>query len=654
MLVTRENFDSVLQKLQYETRLSLDTETYGLRPYHGDKLFSIILGKFNVVDMKLNGITPYYFNFQPYADQPPETVLTNSHLVRLNEAFFKNPKILWFIHNAKYDMAILAADGIELVGEVHCTQAIARVEYNEHHQYDLDSCGSRIGFPKDETVKQYILDNDLWEWESRPGSAQRKKNLHYDKVPFELIVPYGERDAEVGGHIAFRQTTAIVGASLKTRRANPNLPGLDNVMENERRLTKTVFRMEQRGVLIDQKYCVKAQAYENDLVGKALASFKRETGRDFSASPKLFKEVFASEKDIWQWGDETETGQVNPCFDSDVLKTFKNPAARLILDYRDAKSKADFYAGFLYHCDASGVVHPNFNPGGARTGRFTSSGPNLQNLTAENASSCRACGEEFEAVVSKCPDCGSADIASPEFLVRRAIIPRPGFVFIMPDYDQMEYRMMFDYACQEVGYETALVRKIKTEGLDPHQATANVVTEGGTPLTRKRAKNGNFAILYGSGVDTLASTIGSTRQEAFLLKKAILTASPEIKEFVDSVMNAAVTNGYVRNWLGRRSWFPNHNFAYKAPNSLIQGGTADVNKVALNRMDEFFLETRSKLALTIHDENPIEVHESELATVPRRAKEFMESVYPSTYLPLTVGMEWSARSLGDKIKGFPV
>jgi DNA polymerase I-like protein with 3'-5' exonuclease and polymerase domains len=209
-------------------------------------------------------------------------------------------------------------------------------------------------------------------------------------------------------------------------------------------------------------------------------------------------------------------------------------------------------------------------------------------------------------------------------------------------------------ACELVGHETELVKKIKYQGLDPHQATADVVTEGGTPLTRKRAKNGNFATLYGSGYDTLAATIGSTRAEAIALKQAIFKAAPEINLFIQDVMNNAASLGYVRGPFGRRSQFPNPNFLYKAPNSLIQGGTADVNKFALNEMDEYLLDKRSKLALTIHDENPTEIHESELATVPRRLKEIMESIYPAKYLPLTAGMEYSYKSLGDKVKGFPV
>lgn len=647
MLVARDQFESILGILLDFRTLSLDTETTGLRPYHGDRLFSLILATVEGEDAPI--VSPYYFNFQPYPGLDPKYVLLQEHLEKLKPLFLALDKT-WYIHNAKYDLAILANEGIEIAGTVHCTKAIARVEYNEYYGYSLEDCGKRIGYAKDSAVEDYIADHDLWEWKTRPGKKQRTKDKRYDRVPLEVMRPYAERDAEVCGHLGHRQTKTINAVSGDQPEG---VPPLSNICDNERRLTKTVFRMEQRGVLIDRNYCERALAYEADRGEKAARAFQSETGKEYRASPLLFKDIFLSERDIWSWGDETATGQINPSFESDALLKFKNPAAKMVLDIRDAKSKADFYAGFLYHSDSRGYVHPNFNPDGTSTGRFSSSEPNLQNLTAEYAATCRTCGEGYEDVAKKCGKCGSNDIDYPEYLVRRAIIPRPGFVFIMPDYDQMEYRMMFDYACGMVGYETALVKKIKYEGLDPHQATADVVTEGGTPLTRKRAKNGNFAVLYGSGYDTLATTIGSTRDEAKALKQNIFKAAPEIKKFVDAVMGAASARGFIRNWAGRRCYFPNSDFAYKAPNYLIQGGCADVNKFALNRIDDYLLDKKSKLVLTIHDENPIEVHESELDHVPGKIKEIMESVYPAKFLPLTAGMEWSAKSLGDKTKGFP-
>jgi DNA polymerase-1 len=616
MVVGRSNFEAVLARLQAAPKLSLDTETTGLRPYHGDRLFSVI-----IAIEEQGTVTPFYFNFQVYEGVAPDWVLTPSHLGRLKSLCGDASKV-WYLFNAKYDMHILAQEGIVLAGTIHCGQAIALVEYNEHQNYDLASCAERIGFKKDDTVERYIEDHDLKE--TRQGATQKYTHKFYDRVPFDIIAPYGETDGVVTYRLGEYQETALQALANAT---HPSLPSVRAVLENERRLTHTVFRLENVGVRIDRPYCVRAARYEAARAEAAMADFKRETGRDFKASPKLFAEVFGSEKDLWGYTDKG-----NPSFDSDFLSKFKNPAAKAVLTYRDAKSKANFYQGFLYHADRDDIIHPTYNPDGAAHGRFSSSNPNFQNLTSE---------EDEE------------DLAQ-EFVVRRAITPRPGYVFIMPDYDQVEYRMMFDFACQMIGRESDIVKKIKHEGLDPHQATANAVCETGTELSRKRAKNGNFAWLYGSGDQTFSETIGAPLQEARQVRAAMRRAAPEVQAYVDRIIDTATQRGFIFNWFGRRCYFPNRRVTYKAPNYHIAGGCADVTKIAMNRIDEMFLRMKSRMVMTVHDELPCEIHESELATAPKLVKDIMESIYPAKYLPLTAGMEWSDKSLGDKKKGFPV
>ncbi len=71
-----------------------------------------------------------------------------------------------------------------------------------------------------------------------------------------------------------------------------------------------------------------------------------------------------------------------------------------------------------------------------------------------------------------------------EFVVRRAIIPRPGFVFFMPDMMQMEYRLLMDYAASGVGYKTPLVESILS-GLDVHEAARLEILKHGIDLPRE-------------------------------------------------------------------------------------------------------------------------------------------------------------------------
>lgn len=624
MIVTRENFADVLSFLKGEHYLSLDTETTGLRPYHGSRLFSIAIAS----PMKRQA---FYLNFWPYAGLEESKILLPMHLKALGN-LLSDPEKLWFLHNAKFDMAMLANEGLSLAGTIHCTQAIARLERNDHFKYSLEACAERIGLKKDDAVKAYMDKHHLWEWESQPGKKQRKKNYFFTKVPFEIISAYAETDALVTLQLGEHQMKTLTEMAELDRDYPKNVPNLLSLQHQERQLTRTVFSMEQVGLRIDRPYCMRAAQYEADRATRAVAAFKKETGRDYSASSKLFEDIFSREKDKWEYTDPTPTcPNGNPSFESDVLKRFDHPAAKIILEARDAKSKSDFYQGFLYHSDSHGRVHPNLNADGTATGRFSSSNPNFQNLTSE----------EEEEDLQK------------EFLIRRAIIPDPGSIFIMPDYDQMEYRLMLEVAARLIGRETELIKKVKG-GLDVHEASRQLLLTLGIDHPRGIIKNGNFAILYGSGLDTLAWTIKGTREAARTLKEAIFRASPEIKLLVNEVMKTAKLRGYIFNLAGRRSYFPDPNFAYKAPNYLIQGGCADVVKKAMNELDRALKDRKSKMLLQVHDELLFRVDESEVSTVPRLVYDIMSTAFNHKYLPLTCSMEWSNKSMGDKVKGFPV
>jgi DNA polymerase I-like protein with 3'-5' exonuclease and polymerase domains len=634
VIVTRLNFSKVIACIQPCLKRSLDCETTGLRPYHGDRLFSLIIGCAPTHDFEGN-VRPegkavsFYFNFQAYPGLSPARVLTNEHLEILNKEFFLDENITWFIHNAKYDMSILAQEKIELKGKVWCTKAIGRVEYNERPKYSLNALAPLVGLEKSDEVEKYVDEHKLFEFVKIPGKAKRDKRKFFNKVPYEIITPYGERDGTVGYYLGLFQENSIECQSSETK---PGLPTVRNVAQNENRLTKTIFNMERVGVRIDKDYCMRAAQFEQDRTTKASEKFKTETGHDYKASAKLFAEVFASERDHWSYTDEG-----NPSFDNDALgKLQHHPVAQIIKELRDAKSKSDFYNGFLYHADASGDIHPNFNPDGARHGRFSSSDPNLQNLTSE----------EDEASLKQ------------EFVVRRAIIPRPGFIFIMPDYDQMEYRLMLELAAglknprtQNIYGETPLISLVNT-GLDVHEATAQSASKFGVPITRSQAKTSNFLTIYGGGNQKLADGLKCKLSEARAIRSAIFQAAPEMLNFTETVTKVAENRKFVRNWFGRRCYFPDKRFSYRASNYIVAGGCADVVKVAMNEISDLLAPYKSRMVLTIHDELPCEIHETELFLIPK-IKEIMEQVYKSQYLPLTCGMEHSFKSLGDKVKGFP-
>lgn len=379
------------------------------------------------------------------------------------------------------------------------------------------------------------------------------------------------------------------------------------VYGNEMELIKTCFAMEEVGILLDKGYTLNALAYEHRGLKEAISVFEKDTGHKYTDSNKLFAEIFTARGERFP---VTEKG--NPSFDYDALVGLKSPTADLIIRIRDHEKRAGtYYSSFLYYLANDGRIHANINQAGTTTGRFSYSNPNLQNLSKED--------EEEDL--------------KKEYVVRGCFIPTPGFKFVSLDYSQVEYRLMLDYAG-----ETNLIQSV-LDGEDIHQSTADMVG-----VSRKYAKTLNFACLYGSGIANIAMMLGISEREASDLRQRYFSRLPKVKRLVKDIMRAGESRGYVRNWLGRRCHINHRDFAYKLPNHLIQGGSADVIKVAMNKIHKLLEGKKSRMVVQIHDDILHEIHEDELDIV-KDIKQIMESVYvPKNGMLLTVSPEISHKS----------
>lgn len=605
MLVTRTNFEQILGELYTASVIALDTETTGLRPYHGDRLFSLILA--------VSPEKAFYFNFNATDEFSEDETLPRSYLKMLGP-IFRRVDVTWVGHNLKFDIHILAQEEVFLTGTLYDTMVVMRLVDNDRFQYNLDSCAKDLlGEAKDDAVEKYIRENGLW---SKVGDD---KILHYDKVPRSIIVPYAEKDAILAFKLYLKMNEKLVELETKIRGINPSLPTVFNVLSNENRLLKTVFDMEYMGAKVDIPYCKAALEYYLGKIKEAEGKFKELTGVQFKASGKLFQDVFASDKDKWVYTKEKKSKKPRkkafvpqPSFESDVLKTFSNPASRIVLDYRDAKSHADFFEGFLYHADKNGYIHADLQQSGTSSGRFSSSNPNLQNLSSDEDA-----GEET-------------------FPVRRAFIPNSkDHSLVSIDFQAQEYRVMISYA-----KETVWAEYIKTGG-DVHEYSAKLMG-----VKRKSAKICNFGLLYGCGGAKLAAMLGISVEEGNALKDKYFEALPKIKIFLKQVANTATSRGFIVNWMGRVSRFKKitmHDgeildLSYKAPNALIQGSSADITKVSMNRIHELLKGTKSSLTLSIHDEVVMNIHKDE-AHLIKQIEDIMKESFPSDILKMGVSTE---------------
>jgi DNA polymerase I len=608
MLVTRSNFDSVLKRLAQPGEYALDTETNGLAPYKGHRLFSIIIAQ---------GEESWYFNFNHYEELPPDQLLDVMHKLELQRHVFSSPLHTWALHNAKFDMHMLGVEGLRLIGPVFCTYAQARLLHNDLRAYNLDFLAKRwLGAEKSDAVKEYCEEHKLYEAYTK--GKLKKKNYHFWRVPLKVVQDYAEKD----GTLAFA-LAAYIHKGLDDLHAarQEGVPSIYQVSENEAALTKVLYEIERVGVQLDKPYAERALEAERRTYQAAAARFKELVGFDLDAgSPSCLARAFK------QVGVELPKGASGRELTNKlVLKKIKHEVADLVQSYRKSNKKATtYYANFLAMADEAGVIHPDFHQGGTKTGRLSCRDPNLHNLNR--------------------PD-EAADDDENVFEVRRCFVPRDGFLFFAPDYDQIEYRLMLEYA-EEMG-----VIKAVLGGQDVHAATAEMLG-----LKRYDAKQINFMLIYGGGVGKLAEMTNRTWNEAKDVMKLYFSRLPKISAFVEAVRRKASRDLRIFNWFGRVYTFDDPDMTHTtAPNWLIQGGCAEVLKKSLIACHGYLtaLKLQSRMVLNVHDEIVFEMHKSELEHCAALV-EIMERMYPYKHLKLTAGPAWSARSLADKDDGYPV
>lgn len=313
---------------------------------------------------------------------------------------------------------------------------------------------------------------------------------------------------------------------------------------------------------------------------------------------------------------------------ADVLEELRDyhPVIDMILEYRAlAKLKSTYCDGLLKVIAPDGRIHSSFNQTETRTGRISSTEPNLQNIPVRTEK-----GKEL----------------------RRFFTAKEGCVLVDADYSQIELRVLAHIANDKNMLDAF------GSGEDIHTATAAKVfglpKEMVTPALRSRAKAVNFGIVYGIGAFSLSKDIGVTKKEADRYIKSYLELYSGIDKYMKDIVEKAKNDGYVSTMFGRRRRIDelkssNHNlraFGERvARNMPIQGTAADIIKIAMIKVYKRLKEEnmRSRLILQVHDELIVEAPDEEAEKAARLLSEEMENAV-SLSLRLTadagIGKTW--------------
>ena len=312
----------------------------------------------------------------------------------------------------------------------------------------------------------------------------------------------------------------------------------------------------------------------------------------------------------------------------DVLEelALQHELPQLVLEWRTIQKLKGTYVEALPQLARpdTGRVHTSFNQAVAATGRLSSSDPNLQNIPIRTP-----LGRE----------------------IRRAFVAREGSVLISADYSQIELRVLA-HLSEDAALIEAFVR-----GDDIHDRTARQVFGIDSGLDphelRRRAKIINYALLYGKTAFTLARDIGVTPTLAQAFIDAYFAGYPDVKGFLDAVIEQTRESGEVRTLFGRRRLVPelrSRNAQVRAAaeratvNMPIQGTAADILKRAMITLSGE-LPPSSPMILTVHDELVLEAPRDAADAAAALVRDTMSGA-ADLRVPLTVdvgiGGNWMA------------
>lgn len=431
----------------------------------------------------------------------------------------------------------------------------------------------------------------------------------------KLCAEYGIHFYSENGELA--ELLSLRGLIEKLR-SEIEKEGMTDLLEKvEMPLTEVLASMEDTGILIDRKGVEDFGTYLTEMIEETQQMVFDDAGHEFNiSSPKqlgtvLFEEMGLPAKKKTKSGYSTN---------AEVLEELRNyaPIVDNVLKYRQyTKLNSTYVAGLLDKIAPDGRIHTWFRQTETRTGRISSTEPNMQNIPVRT---------ELGAQM------------------RKFFTAAEGKTLIDADYSQIELRVMA-HLCGDDNMIEAF-----NSGEDIHTSTAAQIFDMPlfmvTPEMRSAAKAVNFGIIYGIGAFSLAKDINTSVAKAKKYIADYLAKYPQVDKFMEDTVNNAFRDGYVTTMFGRKRRIPELSSSNKvlqaagkriAMNTPVQGTAADLIKIAMinvyNRLKAEKLD--AELILQVHDELIIESDTACAEKCAEILREEMQGVYEMR-VPLAV------------------
>ncbi|HEY4694817.1 MAG TPA: DNA polymerase I [Candidatus Nanoarchaeia archaeon] len=388
-------------------------------------------------------------------------------------------------------------------------------------------------------------------------------------------------------------------------------------------LEKVLRDMEARGVLVDKAYLAALAKDINKAITTCEKAIYESVGHEFNLnSPKQLSGVLFDELGL----TPTKKRKNHASTDEETLNELHgaHPCIEQLLNYRELfKLKSTYVDALPPLLDETNRVHTHYHTDATRTGRLSSSNPNLQNIPIKG-------------------DWGNK--------VRQAFIAPKASKLISADYNQIELRVMAHLSGDKN------LTEIFKRGEDIHTRTAaeilNKKPEGVTKDDRRLAKVVNFGIMYGISPFGLARQLKIDREAAKAIIDRYFEEFPGVKNWLEKTLEAAYEKGYVETLGGFRRYLielKQGNYRVRAAgermaiNAPVQGTAADIIKAAMIKLHAKLQDYKTKMILQVHDELVFESPDEEVERIIPITKDLMENTFKLS-VPVTVevkiGQNW--------------
>lgn len=557
--------------------------------------------------------------------------------------------------NLPYDLEALFFEGVEVKGPIFDIQNAeglideesAMVKDVKHRGFALEKLGHKYcGRGKDESAMRRCV--------QLLGTKDIKGHLRM-LAPYMGPGEYADEDGHLSLDVFHRQQVEI------------DRQGLGDIWKLECDIVPILMKMRYKGVRIDMQAAQRAHEEFSAEYKRIKRDLQNLAG--FPVDPWKPDDVAKLCDGIGVHYYLTATGK--PSVTKGWLEKQKDPALKLVQEGRTIdKMDRDFIVGVLLESSVNGRIHAQFHQlkrsnsededddSGTRSGRFSSSNPNLQQIPKRDkkfAPLIRACFLPEEGAIHACADYSSQE---PRITVHYAAV--------------MADKGLLSHPAVQAAY-AMLARYIAVPETDYHQATADMCS-----VDRDRAKPINLMLTYAAGKKKLAWALGFLTEQEFLdhdvkvpqaaedLFAKYHAGMPFVQEMLNYADRMAKRRGTIKTILGRLRhfdlWVPKWDASRrmkpeplplamardawpgtalvradtrKALNALIQGSAADMGKKALRDLAS----TGIIPAILVHDEFDVSVDGSKmLKTVHDCMRDAVPLISKTGRMPILVGM----------------